>query len=124
MIGLRILEHEEGGADQLLAEVQSGSFHKLQAVLVNDDAHSSLLKHSVIFILVIDNRKLVLEPGAAASLHMYSQIIPHAHDFPESLHTRLGELYVIFRWLLLVRGAAKATKPRRVKGRVFLRKSL
>ena len=46
MISLRILEHLEGGADQLLGEVHSGSFHKIQAVLVHDDAHSSLLKHS------------------------------------------------------------------------------
>lgn len=82
MIGLRILEHEEGGADQLLGEVHSGSFHKLQAVLVHNDAHSSLLKHPVIFILVIVNRKLVLEPRAASSLHMYSQIIALPHDFP------------------------------------------
>lgn len=46
MISLRILEHLEGRANQLLAEVHRGSFHKLQAVLVHDNAHSSLLKHS------------------------------------------------------------------------------
>lgn len=82
MISLRILEHEEGGPDQFLAEVHSGSFHKLQAVLIHDNAHSSLLKHSVIFILVSINRKLVLEPGAASSLHMDSQIFALPHDLP------------------------------------------
>lgn len=46
MISLRVLEHEEGGADQLLAEVHCGSFYKLQAVLIHNNAHSSLLKHS------------------------------------------------------------------------------
>lgn len=46
MISLRILEHQEGGADQLMAEVHGGSFHKLQAVLIHDNAHSILLKHT------------------------------------------------------------------------------
>lgn len=81
MIRLRVLEHEEGGADQLLAEVHSGSFHKLQAVLIHDNAHSSLLKHSVIFIPVTINRKLVLEPGAASPLDMDSQKLTLVHDF-------------------------------------------
>ena len=46
MISLRVLQHLEGGADQLLTEVHSGSFDKLQAVLVHDNPHPSLLKHS------------------------------------------------------------------------------
>ena len=46
MISLGILEHLKGGADQLLGEVQRGSFHKLQTVLIHEDAHSSLLKNS------------------------------------------------------------------------------
>lgn len=46
MIRLRVFEHLEGGADQLLTEVHSGPLHKLQTLLVNDDAHSPLLKHS------------------------------------------------------------------------------
>lgn len=44
MIGLGILEHLEGGADQLIGVVHRGSFHKLQAVLIHNDAHPSLLK--------------------------------------------------------------------------------
>lgn len=81
MISLGILEHLEGGADQFLGVVHRGSFHKLQAVLIDDYAHSSLLKQSVIFTLVTDNRKLVLEPRAASSLHMYSQVLALLHDF-------------------------------------------
>lgn len=46
MISLGILEYEEGGADQLLGVVQRGPFHKLQAVLIHDNTHSPLLKHS------------------------------------------------------------------------------
>lgn len=46
MISLRILEHQEGGADQLLGEVHRGSFHELQTVLIHDNAHPSLLKHT------------------------------------------------------------------------------
>lgn len=46
MISLRIFEHLESGADQLLGEVHSGSFHILQAVLIHDHAHSSLLKQA------------------------------------------------------------------------------
>ncbi len=46
MISLGILEHLEGGADQFLGIVQGGPFHKLQAVLVHEDPHSSLLKQS------------------------------------------------------------------------------
>lgn len=46
MISLGILEHLEGGADQLLGEVDSGSFHKFQAILIHNYAHSSLLEHS------------------------------------------------------------------------------
>lgn len=46
MISLWVLENLEGGADQLLGVVHSGPFHKLQAVLIHDYAHSSLLKHS------------------------------------------------------------------------------
>lgn len=45
MICLRILEDLESRADQLLAEVHSGTFHKLQAVLIHNDAHPSLLEH-------------------------------------------------------------------------------
>lgn len=82
MISLRIFEHLESGADQLLGEVHSGSFHILQAVLIHDHAHSSLLKQAVIFILVTNNRELVLEPRAASSLYMYSQVLPVPHDFP------------------------------------------
>lgn len=82
MISLRILENLEAGADQLLAKVQRGSLHKLQAVLVHDNADSSLLKHSVIFTPVANNRKLVLEAGAASSLHVYSQVFALPHDLP------------------------------------------
>ncbi len=46
MISLGILEHLEGGADQFLGVVYCGSFHKLQAVLIDNNAHSSLLKQS------------------------------------------------------------------------------
>lgn len=46
MISLGILEHLEGGADQLLGEVDSGSFHKFQAILIHNYTHSSLLEHS------------------------------------------------------------------------------
>lgn len=111
MVGLGILEHLEGGADELLGEVHGGSFHELQAVLIHDDTHSSLLKHSesrahvrhkrthliklnlllflkrtegslpVVFILASDNSKLVLEAGAASSLHVYSQVLALLHDF-------------------------------------------
>lgn len=81
MIRLRVFEHLEGGADQLLTEVHSGPLYKLQTLLVNDDAHSPLLKHSVFFILVAIHRKLVLESRAAASLHLYSQVLALLHDF-------------------------------------------
>lgn len=46
MIGLGILEHLEGGADQLLGVVHSGSFHKLQAVLIHNNSHSSVIEQS------------------------------------------------------------------------------
>lgn len=46
MISLGILKYKEGGADELLGEVQGGSFHKLQAVLIHENAHSFLLKQS------------------------------------------------------------------------------
>lgn len=46
MISLRIFQHLEGGANQLLAKVHSGSFHKFKAVLVHDNTYSFLLKHS------------------------------------------------------------------------------
>ena len=39
----------------------------------------------VILILATNNRELVLEPGAASSLHMYPQVLALLHDFPESL---------------------------------------
>lgn len=45
MISLRVLQYLKGGANQLLTEVHSGSFHELQTVLIHDDAHSSLLEH-------------------------------------------------------------------------------
>lgn len=56
MISLGILEHLESGADQLLGEVHSGSFHKLQAVLIHNNTHSSLIDQSEssrsIFVLI------------------------------------------------------------------------
>lgn len=45
MISLGILQHLEGGADQLMGVIHCGSFHKLQAVLIHDNSHPSLLKH-------------------------------------------------------------------------------
>lgn len=45
MISLRVLQHLERGPDQLLTEVNSGSLHKLQTVLVHDNTHTSLFKH-------------------------------------------------------------------------------
>lgn len=110
MVGLGVLEHLEGGADQLVGVVHRGSFHKLQAVLVHDNAHPSLLKHPetrtgsikegtmartrgsligsllVIIGLVIDDRKLVLEARASSSLHVYSQVLSSFQDLLQSLH--------------------------------------
>lgn len=36
----------------------------------------------VIFISVTIHRKFILEPRAASSLHMYSQILSCSHDLP------------------------------------------
>lgn len=65
MISLRVLEHKESGADQLLAEVHGGSFNKLQTVLIHNDAHSSLLKHPesrAPLIRLIDSQE-TMRPG-------------------------------------------------------------
>lgn len=42
---LRVSEHQEGGADELPAEVKRGSFHKLQTLLVYYHAHAVLLEN-------------------------------------------------------------------------------
>ena len=45
MVCLGVLQHLEGGADQLMSIVQCRAFHKLQAILVHNDPYPSLLKH-------------------------------------------------------------------------------